>query len=160
MKLSPPSPKTGKFKCSYDDCLKVFANAYNLKRHQISSHINASKPFKCSKCDKSFSLEQYLKEHETKHTGIKKYQCRYCPDRFRKTGSRINHIKTRHPEEYHIERRERSIKKLKTQGGVSDELDSSEADFSLPLLASTMEYPSFVKSGSLPVPNFLQQNAQ
>ena len=78
------------FKC--DLCNTKYLTMGRFKLHQKITHNTASNRFICSICGKSCSTKQYLGIHMTKHTGEKKYKCRFsCGMTFRRAGSRCNH---------------------------------------------------------------------
>ena len=64
------------FKCDVKRCGRVFRRKFSLKRHYKSHFIK--KALACKFCGKTFSLPQYLEEHEHIHTGLKPYQCDVC----------------------------------------------------------------------------------
>jgi KRAB domain-containing zinc finger protein len=59
MKRPYPCPKQG--------CKKTYTTRFSLRRH-MTSHM-AIKQHTCCICFKSFTLNQYLKEHMFIHTG-------------------------------------------------------------------------------------------
>ena len=72
------------YRCSFQDCNKIFPKECNLKDH-IRTHTG-EKPYKCNfnGCNKSFSQHGNLKKHEKVHIGDKKYFCNYpnCGKKF------------------------------------------------------------------------------
>ena len=56
------------------------------------------KPYKCARCNKSFTRGESLKFHENAHDGIRPYTCRYnlCMSSFTKKSSLKRHIDTCH----------------------------------------------------------------
>ena len=98
-------------KCICEECGKVFANKYLLKRHVNYDHLKLSKGSNCELCNKTFRSPHYLKrhirvvhekrrdycceicgksfsasahlqEHKGVHDGIKRYKCEYCGEGF------------------------------------------------------------------------------
>ena len=62
-------------KCSI--CAKIFFNKHGLKLH-MDTH-SGNKPFKCTFCDMSMTLEHNLKKHIYRvHIGYKKTSCKIC----------------------------------------------------------------------------------
>ena len=70
--------------CSYEGCQKAYSNAFNLKRHVESFHLNIKKFF-CDICHKGLSSKQNMREHSFIHQDTKPYTCRFhgCQDSFR-----------------------------------------------------------------------------
>lgn len=85
------------FVCSYEGCGRRFRAQFSLNRHLII-HSGARK-FVCYFCGKAFSLPQYLREHQYRHTKEQPYVCGVggCTRRFRQAGKLSLHRKT-HPE--------------------------------------------------------------
>lgn len=67
------------FACSL--CGKTFRHNSGLQTHTRYQHTN-ERPFKCDNCEKSFVDSTSLKVHMTIHTGIKRYVCYGCGDRY------------------------------------------------------------------------------
>lgn len=73
------------FVCCWEGCNTAFKHRGKLNRHisgahskyhaYICTHIDpaTSKP-----CGRTFCTKEQLKNHETTHTGERKYKCRYC----------------------------------------------------------------------------------
>ena len=61
-------------------CNKAFSLQRYLTQHQ-QSHFSKDK-FKCNLCDKSFSSNKILKRHARTHTGEKPYRCEFCSKTF------------------------------------------------------------------------------
>jgi len=57
------------------DCSKSFCTEADLKRH-VAVHLD-NKPFKCDKCQKTFTCKSSLNVHRRNH-GEKKFACSYC----------------------------------------------------------------------------------
>jgi len=85
------------FICSYEGCGRRFLAQFSLNRHNIIH--SDKKRFSCKYCGKKFSLGQYLREHEYRHTKELPYECGVagCTKRFRQAGKLSLHRKT-HPE--------------------------------------------------------------
>lgn len=67
------------FTCSF--CGKAFRYNTALLLHTRYQHTN-ERPYKCDNCEKSFVDLTSLKVHQTIHTGIKRYVCYGCGDRY------------------------------------------------------------------------------
>ena len=105
------------FVCNHNECGRIFRNHFALKRHLLVHDNRRQHP--CKYCDKSFTLKQYLKEHECLHTNDLPYVCGIsgCNMKFRQAGKLSLHRRT-HPEytikkyDYSLNNQTR-IKKLK-----------------------------------------------
>ena len=56
------------------------------------------KEFKCTLCDKCFTLEANFKKHEFKHTGKKPFSCEFCGDSFMQVAQLKTHSLKKHNE--------------------------------------------------------------
>lgn len=85
------------FICPYEGCGRRFRAQFSLNRHSIIH--SETKRFSCKYCGKGFSLGQYLREHQYRHTKELPYECGVagCTKRFRQAGKLSLHRKT-HPE--------------------------------------------------------------
>ncbi|CBY40671.1 unnamed protein product, partial [Oikopleura dioica] len=71
-----------KFKC--EKCGAVFANKYNFIRHiNRAFPCDYVKKFQCDECEKSFSSEQYLKDHKYVHKDEFRFSCEKCGAKFK-----------------------------------------------------------------------------
>ena len=61
-------------------CNRAFSLQRYLTQHQ-QSHFSKDK-FKCNLCEKTFSSSKILKRHTRTHTGEKPYRCEYCSKTF------------------------------------------------------------------------------
>lgn len=85
------------FICPHEGCGRRFHAQFSLNRHSIIH--SETKRFSCKYCGKGFSLGQYLREHQYRHTKELPYECGVagCTKRFRQAGKLSLHRKT-HPE--------------------------------------------------------------
>jgi len=83
--------------CPIEGCGRHFRTQFSFNRHMLIH--SGIKRFTCKYCEKQFSLLQYLKEHQYRHTGELPYNCGVsnCTMRFRQAGKLSLHRKT-HPE--------------------------------------------------------------
>ena len=81
-------------------CGKSFSQKSYLKNHERRNHTSEKherynmkdKPYKCSKCTKSFSWKISLERHETIHTGDQPFQCPTCSKKFIYQNNLDNHV--------------------------------------------------------------------
>lgn len=51
----------------------------------------SDKRYVCQECGKGFDRRKYLSVHRRNHANLRKYACKYCPERFNQPGARISH---------------------------------------------------------------------
>lgn len=51
-----------------------------MRHHKIVNHVE--KKHACKYCGKKFRIKSFLKVHENRHEGIKKFNCKFCPATF------------------------------------------------------------------------------
>lgn len=54
------------YRCTFEQCDKVFSTRYNLKRHEDTFHLHL-RPYVCTECFKDFASKQNLIEHGFLH---------------------------------------------------------------------------------------------
>lgn len=72
---------TGEKKFACDLCDQRFLDKGAMKMHARYKH-SSERPFKCSYCEKRFVDSAGMRTHTAIHTGIKRYVCYGCGDRF------------------------------------------------------------------------------
>ncbi|KAB7501644.1 Zinc finger protein [Armadillidium nasatum] len=77
--------------CSYCDYRSN--NVNNVKRHVMRHHTNV-RPYHCTICPKTFSIEPNLQLHMRTHTGEKPYHCTVCLKYFSQKSNLNKHKKT------------------------------------------------------------------
>lgn len=65
---------------SCEICQKEYSTERSLKQHNLQ-HLSV-KPFKCSECESSFTQKSKLIEHLNRHKGTPPYSCSLCEKRF------------------------------------------------------------------------------
>jgi KRAB domain-containing zinc finger protein len=55
-------------------------------------HLVGEKPFKCTDCDRGFTVEQSLKIHQRTHTGEKPFKCTDCDRGFTDRSNLTKHV--------------------------------------------------------------------
>lgn len=86
--------KCQKFQC--EQCLKQFANKYNLETHNNTIHEKRIK-FQCNRCLKQFGQKGNLERHiKTVHEKLKEFPCEQCPIQFGRKNDLEGHIKRVH----------------------------------------------------------------
>ncbi|CAL4245947.1 unnamed protein product, partial [Meganyctiphanes norvegica] len=73
-------------------CDKAFSHNNALINHQRTH--TWEKPYQCSQCDKAFSHKGNLTSHQKTHTGEKPYQCSQCDKAFSQKGNLARHQET------------------------------------------------------------------
>lgn len=81
-------------------CGKVFKNKITLGNHVKKLHSTEVVQFECDLCSKRFSRKIALLEHQSVHTGERKYKCLWCPKSFRNSSHFSTHRSTVHNKEY------------------------------------------------------------
>jgi hypothetical protein len=68
-----------KYKCTYEDCTRLFANKANIVVHIKQVHKKDEHIHKCDRCDKAFAYANELKRHlELTHLGLRPFVCEKC----------------------------------------------------------------------------------
>ncbi|SCV05114.1 LANO_0H00342g1_1 [Lachancea nothofagi CBS 11611] len=67
--------------CEYEGCTKAFSRPSQLTEHQETVH-RGLKPFRCSKCDKTFARKSHLERHMFSHSDEKPLKCSVCEKGF------------------------------------------------------------------------------
>ena len=81
-------------------CPKVFKGYSGLKFHLKYYHeAQSDKPYRCSKCEKTFQTPDILKRHETVHRETKDFKCDQCNAAFKRIQGLTEH-KKRHTKDY------------------------------------------------------------
>jgi uncharacterized Zn-finger protein len=90
----PAAKGPKEFVCTAQGCNKEYSTKFALQRH-LYTH-SGIKAFQCKYCPKSFSLLQYLQEHEHIHTKAKPFVCGIdgCSESFRQRGKLCLHRRT------------------------------------------------------------------
>lgn len=65
------------FVCGWLGCNTSFKHRGKLSRHISGAHSRYH-AHHCSHCERTFCTKEQLKNHETTHTGEKKYKCSFC----------------------------------------------------------------------------------
>lgn len=73
--------KNGATRFACQICQKDYANKTTLTIH-IRQHSAASKPYKCTSCDKTFWQRAHREIHERSHSGVRPYSCTLCGKTF------------------------------------------------------------------------------
>lgn len=73
-----------------------------FKLHRLNVHIkhvhqNEHRPYQCTVCLQAFKTARTLKTHSYRHSGEKRYECRFhCNERFTSTAGRRGHERSKH----------------------------------------------------------------
>jgi len=103
-KVEKKEIKKKPFLCKGVFCMRSFANIYSLKRHMekdhlelielIDSYYTKLRPYKCTECTWAFNNVSHLKSHkQIVHQKLKKYVCRHCYKKYKRSGDRNKHQK-------------------------------------------------------------------
>ena len=79
------------FLCNY--CGNSYRNAESRVLHIKTVHVD-QKPYICTICDKSFSLQRYLTQHENFHYSKDKFKCSLCEKTFSSNKVLKRHMRT------------------------------------------------------------------
>ena len=79
--------------CMAPGCDKAYNTKFNLKRHVNSHHLKTHRHV-CDLCERQFSSNQNLIEHQYLHNGKKPFACRTCSKRFRQASQLSLHKRT------------------------------------------------------------------
>uniref|UniRef100_A0A336M5V0 CSON012585 protein n=1 Tax=Culicoides sonorensis TaxID=179676 RepID=A0A336M5V0_CULSO len=72
-------------------CNKKFKNPITLKNHINKIHAATKSFYLCQFCHKIFSRKEACMEHETSHSGEKRFKCEWCPKSFRNSSHFSTH---------------------------------------------------------------------
>ncbi|XP_055617814.1 gastrula zinc finger protein XlCGF52.1-like isoform X2 [Toxorhynchites rutilus septentrionalis] len=65
-------------------------------KYKKSFGEGSGKPFKCGKCEKTFTTKYGLKEHDRTHTGERPFSCPHCSKAFRHSSTLKKHMRKTH----------------------------------------------------------------
>ena len=91
---------------------------------------NINRPFRCSVCEKTFTMKHNLVSHMKRHQGIFPYHCPVCGKGVYSRGDKLSHMTTHHPDHPETVKEQQYDQQRSTifQGGGGTHTDSSEAD--------------------------------
>ncbi|XP_036339697.1 uncharacterized protein LOC118749015 isoform X3 [Rhagoletis pomonella] len=78
-------------KCSI--CPKAFYNRGKLKDHMAAVHVKVRNKI-CNVCNKGFTTQKQLRQHEHIHDAERKYVCKICGKRFSQAAGLSGHVKS------------------------------------------------------------------
>lgn len=71
--------------------------SYRIKEHLRDVHENEHRPYSCSVCLQAFKTLKTLRNHSYRHTGERKFQCRFhCEEKFISSAARRAHERSKH----------------------------------------------------------------
>lgn len=71
--------------------------SHRMKQHLRDVHENEHRPYSCSICLQAFKTAKTLRNHSYRHTGERKFQCRYrCEEKFISSAARRAHERSKH----------------------------------------------------------------
>lgn len=85
-------PQTRSYTCRI--CQVTFPNKSAVTVHSRVHTNHEGKPYRCSFCNKGFSTNFYLKQHERIHNGQKPYKCPMCEQSFKQLSHVQQHVRT------------------------------------------------------------------
>lgn len=87
------------FFCRCSFCNKGFSTNFYLKQHERIH--NGQKPYKCPMCEQSFKQLSHVQQHVRTHTGVRPYKCNWpgCGKAFLQQSHLKSHI-ARHSPKY------------------------------------------------------------
>ena len=81
--------------CDYCKCRYTLLK--DLKKHTKEKHNYILPNKKCEFCEESFVQSAHLRQHEDRHSGIKKFKCDFCSDMFYELPYLETHTNKEHP---------------------------------------------------------------
>lgn len=85
-------PQTRSYTCRI--CQVTFPNKSAVTVHSRIHTNHEGKPYRCGFCNKGFSTNFYLKQHERIHNGQKPYKCPMCDHSFKQLSHVQQHVRT------------------------------------------------------------------
>ncbi len=70
---------------------------HRLKQHMKDVHESEHRPYQCTVCTQTFKTAKTLKTHSYRHSGEKRFECRFhCKKQFSSSSARRAHERSRH----------------------------------------------------------------